>query len=70
MDIRVKALIETLKTVVFSVLFGVGFYFFIDWVGLPTALITLVVAIFFYMGYISYKLNLHRLEREASRAQN
>jgi hypothetical protein len=70
MNIQTKALIETVKVLGFGVLFGVAFSFFIDFVGMRYAAITLVSALIVWFAYIVYDINLKQLKFEEDSKNN
>ncbi len=70
MNIQTKALIETGKVFGFGVLFGIAFSFFIDFVGMRYAAITLTTALIVWFAYIVYDINLKQLKFEEDLKNN
>lgn len=64
MNIKTKAMLETLKTLAYGVAFGVLYSFYIDLVGIKIAAITLLVLFVSWFAYIVYQTNLSRLKIE------
>lgn len=64
MDIRLKAAVATLRVLGFAVAVGIGYYFFLDLVGVQVGMFALSAAIFGYLAWIVYDHNLSRLRLE------